>query len=101
MRVNRETFMSKFSLPAIAHIITTEGLAHFVVVHKITKNSVVFLDPAEGRKKISIIEFFNYFDGILLLLAPNDAFVVERKKEKQYFTNFYTVAYATKNVICL
>ncbi|MEC2861461.1 peptidase domain-containing ABC transporter [Bacillus thuringiensis] len=88
VRVNRETFMSKFSLPAIAHIITTEGLAHFVVVHKITKNSVVFLDPAEGRKKISIIEFFNYFDGILLLLAPNDAFVVERKKKSNTLQTF-------------
>lgn len=88
VRVNRETFMSKFSLPAIAHIITKEGLAHFVVVHKITKNSVVFLDPAEGRKKISIIEFFNYFDGILLLLAPNDAFVVERKKKNNTLQTF-------------
>ncbi|AHA69515.1 ABC transporter permease [Bacillus thuringiensis] len=88
VRVNRETFMSKFSLPAIAHIITKEGLAHFVVVHKITKNSVVFLDPAEGRKKISIIEFFNYFDGILLLLAPNDAFVVERKKKSNTLQTF-------------
>lgn len=88
VRVNRETFMSKFSLPAIAHIITKEGLAHFVVVHKITKNSVVFLDPAEGRKKISIIEFFNYFDGILLLLAPNDAFVVEHKKKSNTLQTF-------------
>lgn len=88
VRVNRETFMSKFSLPAIAHIITKEGLAHFVVVHKITKNNVVFLDPAEGRKKISIIEFFNYFDGILLLLAPNDAFVVERKKKSNTLQTF-------------
>ncbi|EKS8366152.1 peptidase domain-containing ABC transporter [Bacillus thuringiensis] len=88
VRVNRETFMSKFSLPAIAHIITKEGLAHFVVVHKITKNDVVFLDPAEGRKKISIIEFFNYFDGILLLLAPNDAFVVERKKKSNTLQTF-------------
>ncbi|HDR3902440.1 MULTISPECIES: peptidase domain-containing ABC transporter [Bacillus] len=88
VRVNRETFMSKFSLPAIAHIITKEGLAHFVVVHKITKHSVVFLDPAEGKKKISIIEFFNYFDGILLLLAPNDAFVVERKKKNNTLQTF-------------
>ncbi|HHK5536316.1 peptidase domain-containing ABC transporter [Bacillus cereus] len=88
VRVNHETFMSEFSLPAIAHIITKEGLAHFVVVHKITKNSVVFLDPAEGSKKISIIEFFNYFDGILLLLAPNDAFVVERKKKSNTLQTF-------------
>ncbi|PGT65719.1 ABC transporter permease [Bacillus cereus] len=88
VRVNRETFTSEFSLPAIAHIITKEGLAHFVVVHKITKHSVVVLDPAKGKKKISIMEFFNYFDGILLLLAPNDAFVVERKKKNNTLQTF-------------
>ncbi|MGH0951292.1 peptidase domain-containing ABC transporter [Bacillus mycoides] len=88
IRVNRETFTSEFSLPAIAHIITKEGLTHFVVVHKITKNSVVFLDPAKGKQKISIIEFFNYFDGILLLLAPNNEFIVESNKNKNTLRTF-------------
>ena len=80
IRVNRETFTDEFSLPAIAHIITKEGLTHFVVIHKITKHSVVVLDPAKGKRKISIIEFFSYFDGVLLLLAPNNEFVVESEK---------------------
>ena len=54
IRVNRETFTDEFSLPAIAHIITKEGLTHFVVIHKITKHSVVVLDQAKRKRKISI-----------------------------------------------
>ncbi|MGO5008479.1 peptidase domain-containing ABC transporter [Bacillus wiedmannii] len=88
IRVNRETFTDKFTLPAIAHIITDEGLTHFVVIDKITKHSVVVLDPAKGKKKISQIEFFNNFDGILLLLAPNNEFKVEKTNNKNTFQNF-------------
>lgn len=88
VRVNRETFTSTFTLPAIAHVITQEGLTHFVVVHKITKHFVVILDPAKGKQKISIVEFFSSFDGILLLLAPNNEFVVESTKNKNTLYTF-------------
>ena len=88
VRVNRETFTSNFTLPAIAHIITNEGLTHFVVIHKITKHSVVVLDPAKGKQKLSTVEFFSNFDGIMLLLAPNNEFVVEKKSNKSTLQNF-------------
>ena len=34
VRVDRENFLSDFSLPCIAQVITDQGLAHFVVVFK-------------------------------------------------------------------
>jgi len=40
IRVDKESFQSKYTLPAIAHIITDEGLSHFVVVHKVKKDKV-------------------------------------------------------------
>ena len=33
-----EAFFSNFPLPAIAHVVTQEGLLHYVVIHKIKKN---------------------------------------------------------------
>ena len=36
VRVDRENFLSDFSLPCIAQVITDQGLAHFVVVFKKT-----------------------------------------------------------------
>ena len=46
VRVDRENFLSDFSLPCIAQVITDQGLAHFVVVFKKT----TIKDDAERRK---------------------------------------------------
>lgn len=74
IRVDNEGFKSKYTLPAIAHVITKEGLSHFVIVHKIKKEEVIILDPAKGKEKVNIDEFFESFDGVLLLLVPNNQF---------------------------
>ena len=37
VRVDKEGFLSEYTLPAIANVITKEGLSHFVVVFKISK----------------------------------------------------------------
>ena len=74
IRVDKEGFKSKYTLPAIAHVITKDGLSHFVVVHKIKKEKVIILDPAKGKEKKSVDEFFENFDGVLLLLIPNNEF---------------------------
>lgn len=78
VRVDKDGFKSKYTLPAIAHVITDEGLSHFVVIHKIKKDNVIILDPAKGERKQSIEEFYKNFDGILLLLAPNNEFSREK-----------------------
>jgi len=57
IRVDKEGFKSKYTLPAIAHVITKEGLSHFVVVHKVKKEKVTILDPAKGVMKEEIDEF--------------------------------------------
>ena len=40
---NHEAFFSGFPLPAIAHVITEEGIYHYVVLHKITKKVLLLL----------------------------------------------------------
>jgi ATP-binding cassette subfamily B protein len=37
IRVDRKGFLSKYSLPAIANVLTPEGMTHFVVVFKVTQ----------------------------------------------------------------
>ena len=41
---DREAFFSEFPLPCIAHVIVDGGLLHYVVIHKITKKTVVIAD---------------------------------------------------------
>ena len=48
VRVDRENFLSEFSVPCIAQVITDEGLAHFVTVFKKT----TIKDDGERRRQI-------------------------------------------------
>ncbi|HDK7139871.1 TPA: hypothetical protein PTV74_003767 [Clostridium botulinum] len=92
IRVDKEGFISKYTLPAIAHLITDEGFSHFVIIHKIKKNNVIILDPAKGKKKQDVDEFFKSFDGILLLLIPNNDFMINRyKKESTTISKFIKI----------
>ena len=109
VRVDRENFLSDFSLPCIAQVITDQGLAHFVVIFKKTtikdedarrkhvrkeeerkadeskkykcKDYVVIGDPANELKKISLDEFYKNFTGVLLLMNPTSEFNVSQRKK--------------------
>ena len=109
VRVDRENFLSDFSLPCIAQVITDQGLAHFVVIFKKTtikdddarhkhmvkenelrqdetkkfkcKDYVVIGDPANELKKISLDEFYKNFTGVLLLLNPTSEFKPGKQKK--------------------
>lgn len=81
VRVDKEGFLSKYTLPAIANIVTKEGMTHFVVVFKITKKYVVLGDPAKDLMRMEIDEFYKSFTGAMLLLKPNSSFE-EGKVEK-------------------
>jgi len=70
-------FESLFNIPkpAIAHVIIGNGLQHYVVIYKITKQHIVLMDPGSGkiiRKPHS--EFKNEWSGVLVLLAPDQKF---------------------------
>lgn len=91
VRVDKEGFVSKYTLPVIAHLITKDGLSHFVIVHKIKKDNVTILDPAKGVIKKTIDEFFIEFDGVLLLLIPNQEFSVKKYKKESMLLKFVSI----------
>ena len=88
VRVDREGFLSKYTLPAIANIITKEGLSHFVVVFKITDKYVIVGDPAKDLEKLEIDEFYKNFTGAMLLLKPNEKFVGGKLKGTKMFDRY-------------
>ena len=67
VRVDKEGFISKYTLPCIANIITKEGLSHFVVIFKITEKDVIVGDPAKDLIKITIDELYKDFTGVILV----------------------------------
>lgn len=98
IRVDKEGFGSKFTLPVIAHLITKEGLSHFVIVHKIKKDKVTILDPAKGVIKKTIDEFFDEFDGVLLLLIPNHEFSVKKDRKESMLLKFASILWPQKHL---
>ena len=88
VRVDKEGFISKYTLPCIANIITKEGLSHFVVIFKITEKDVIVGDPAKDLIKMEIDEFYKDFTGALLLLKPNEKFIGGKIKGEKTFNRF-------------
>ncbi len=88
VRVDREGFLSIYTLPAVANVVTKEGLSHFVVVFKITSKYVVVGDPAKDLLRMEIDEFYQSFTGALLILKPNNAFVGGKTKGDKIFERF-------------
>lgn len=88
VRVDREGFVSKYTLPAIANIVTKEGLSHFVVVFKITKKYVVIGDPAKDLLRLEIDEFYKMFTGARLILKPTDKFETGHIKGMKMFDRY-------------
>jgi ABC-type bacteriocin transporter len=98
IRVDKEGFCSKYTLPVIAHLITKEGLSHFVIVHNIKKDKVTVLDPAKGVIKKTMDEFFEEFDGVLLLLIPNHEFSVKKDKKESILLKFVSILLPQKSL---
>ena len=88
VRVDREGFTSSFTLPAIANVLTKEGLTRFVVVFKIADDHVILGDPAKDLMRVTIEEFCKTFTGVLLLLKPNEEFVRSKNKGEKVFHRY-------------
>jgi ATP-binding cassette subfamily B protein len=73
--------LSKIPLPAIAHVIIEKILLHYVVIYKVDREHVHYMDPADGEiHKKSINDFSQMWTGALVLLIPSDSFEPSNKK---------------------
>lgn len=88
VRVDKEGFLSKYTLPVIANVLTKEGLSHFVVIFKITDKYVVVGDPAKDLVRMELDEFYKSFTGAMLILIPNSEFTKGKIKEKRIFDRY-------------
>lgn len=91
IRVDRDGFLSDFTLPCIANIITKEGLSHFVVIFKKSKRYLVIGDPAKDLTRITIDEFYQQFTGVLFLIKPTEAFYPGKEKKGTMFHRYVSL----------
>lgn len=98
VRVDKEGFLSKYTLPAIANVLTKEGLSHFVVVFKVTDKYVVIGDPAKDLIRMETDEFYKTFTGAMLILKPNMEFATGKIKGKKIFDRYISLLLPQKKL---
>lgn len=59
--------------------------SHFVVFERFRRDRVDIVDPAVGRRSISLKQFSQLFTGVALLLEPADDFQLLKGREKRFW----------------
>jgi ABC-type bacteriocin/lantibiotic exporter with double-glycine peptidase domain len=54
---------------------------HFVVLDRVRSDSIEIVDPAIGRRRVSIDEFSDSFTGVALMFEPGDDFRAEKQRK--------------------
>lgn len=85
----RENDFSAVDLPAIVHW----EFNHFLIVERWSPQSVVLVDPAQGRRSVTAEEFDRGFTGIVLTMKPGPTFVA-RASLKRASLRSYMARYA-------
>ena len=76
--------LSKIPLPAIAHVVVQNGLHHYVVIYKVNKKRMTYMDPADGSMhSTTLTSFQKIWSGVIVLLLPDESFI----KTQQQTTN--------------
>ncbi|CAM3624877.1 peptidase domain-containing ABC transporter [Erysipelothrix urinaevulpis] len=100
IKTTTDDLTSDLTLPAIAHVKTKEGLNHFVVIHRITKNQdFIIADPAKDVSKQSKEEFNAWFSGVLIVLTPTSEFEKATLKDKSMFEVFKLLILPQKKLL--
>lgn len=66
------------------------NMNHFVVLKKVSKNSITIHDPALGERKLSYAQLSECFTGVALELSPNNSFEKNSEPEKAKFSSFWS-----------
>jgi ATP-binding cassette subfamily B protein len=77
---NRDS-LSKIPVPTIAHVIIKGKLSHFLVIYKVKKDTIEYMDPGDGlMHKVSIDQFCETWTGYLILMMPGEDFQEGNRK---------------------
>lgn len=93
-----EDGLSRFPLPAIAHVIVDDIFPHYVVIHRVTKKTIFIADPAKGYVKCKLEDFYKTWTGVLILMVPNEHFV-KADETKGLFSRFFGLIKPQKKLI--
>ncbi len=80
----------EISFPFVAHVVTDEGMLHFIVVFGRKNNRFLIGDPAIGKEHWQIQEFFEHWTGYVVTFTKTSEFCSENLK-KGSFRKFFAL----------
>ena len=84
--------MTGIPVPSVFHLVLENGMQHFVVVYKIKKNRVSYMDPASGKLiREPGKSFEKCWSGVILLLLPSDHFRKGNEKKSVYLRFWHLI----------
>lgn len=92
--------LKELSMPVIGHFVFDHGLEHFMVILKINRNGVLLMDPAIGKRRMTLREFKNSWDGFSLLAVPRTT-ILKFPKEKHLFFTLKKIFQTKRNTFLL
>jgi len=99
IKIDQDVIFDPFSLPAICHVRNNDGASHFVVLFSNNNKKIVVLDPARGIIKYNVDDFFKIFNGLILLIMPNENFKKEHlDKNKKFLPFIFDLITKNRNV---
>ena len=91
--------LSGIPVPTIFHLVLENGLQHFVVVYKIKKKRVHYMDPALGKLiKRPLPVFEKSWSGVILLLIPSGHFR-QKNEKKSVGSRFWQLIYPQRGLL--
>jgi ATP-binding cassette subfamily B protein len=102
IRTKTDEITSDLTFPAIAQVKTSEGLNHFVVIHKVTKSDkLIIADPSKGVHKCDRDEFDNMFTGVVIFMVPTSEFEMMRIKDQGMLDLFLKLILPQKKLLAV
>ena len=91
------------NLPCIAHIVANKNYHHFLVIYSVDfeKSQVTLMDPAKGKKTISLSEFKLLSSKNYLFLKPLKPMPIMKPKKKIYKSMKLTLKKSKKGLIIM
>lgn len=74
----------ELNLPAIAHLSLKNGLNHYVVCYKLSKNFITIMDPYKGIVKMKYQDFYEIFTGVVIVAYPKEDNIIKREETNIY-----------------
>lgn len=99
LKVKIEYIDEEITYPAIAQVLTKEGLNHFVVIQKARRDKFIISDPAKGTSTFTRQEFNKLFTGVLIVMAPTSGFERIKHKNSNMWDLFCSLIFPQKKLL--